>query len=129
MTFPGARESKRAVRGKKARAGRIWVGEFRSFTSAKVLIDCFLATKNTMRLGHTCDSKAFVLYIALLQKQLMNAFAEMELPGRLRGAARMDRYSSQIYSSQFENIYFTERCSGSESGSYLRLIDFCITQL
>jgi len=77
-----------------------------------------------MRLGHTCDSKAFVLYIALLQKQLMNAFAEMELPGRLRGAARMDRYSSQ-----FENIYFTEMCSGSESGSYLRLIDFCITQL
>jgi len=25
--------------------------------------------------------------------------------------------------------YFTEMCSGSEEGSYLRLIDFCITQL
>ena len=25
--------------------------------------------------------------------------------------------------------YFTEMCSGSEAGSYLRLIDFCITQL
>ena len=25
--------------------------------------------------------------------------------------------------------YFTEICSGSEAGSYLRLIDFCITQL
>ena len=25
--------------------------------------------------------------------------------------------------------YFTEMCSGSEKGSYLRLIDFCITQL
>ena len=24
---------------------------------------------------------------------------------------------------------FTEMCSGSEEGSYLRLIDFCITQL
>jgi len=27
------------------------------------------------------------------------------------------------------NNYFTEMCSGSEAGSYLRLIDFCITQL
>jgi len=28
------------------------------------------------------------------------------------------------YSSQFKNNYFTEICSGSEAGSYLRLIDF-----
>jgi len=28
------------------------------------------------------------------------------------------------HSSQFENNYFTEVCSGSEAGSYLRLIDF-----
>ena len=28
-----------------------------------------------------------------------------------------------------KNSYFTEMCSGSETGSYLRLIDFCITQL
>jgi len=28
-----------------------------------------------------------------------------------------------------EDSYFTEMCSGSEEGSYLRLIDFCITQL
>ena len=27
-------------------------------------------------------------------------------------------------SSQFENNYFTEMCSGSEAGAYLRLIDF-----
>ena len=26
--------------------------------------------------------------------------------------------------SQFENNYFTQMCSGSEAGSYLRLIDF-----
>ena len=32
-------------------------------------------------------------------------------------------------SSQYKNEYFTEVCSGSEEGSYLRLIDFCITQL
>ena len=31
--------------------------------------------------------------------------------------------------SQFENNCFTEMCSGSEAGSYLRLTDFCITQL
>ena len=35
------------------------------------------------------------------------------------GGGRTDRYSSQ-----FENNYLTELCSGSEAGSYLRLIDF-----
>ena len=30
----------------------------------------------------------------------------------------------RVVSSQFENNYFTEMCSGSEAGSYLRLIDF-----
>jgi hypothetical protein len=34
-----------------------------------------------------------------------------------------------IASSQSESSYFTETCSGSEAGSYLRLIDFFITQL
>jgi len=29
----------------------------------------------------------------------------------------------------FRNTYLTEMWSGSEEGSYLRLIDFCITQL
>ena len=28
------------------------------------------------------------------------------------------------YSSQSENSYFTEMCSGSEASSYLKLIDF-----
>ena len=32
-------------------------------------------------------------------------------------------------SNQFKNNYFTEMCSGSEEVSYLRRIDFCITQL
>jgi len=31
--------------------------------------------------------------------------------------------------SQFKNNHFTEMCSGSEVGSYLRLIDSCITQV
>ena len=31
--------------------------------------------------------------------------------------------------SQFKNNYVAEMCSGSEAGSYLRRIDFCITQL
>ena len=30
---------------------------------------------------------------------------------------------------QIEEKYFQEFCSGSEAGSYLRLRDFCITQL
>ena len=32
--------------------------------------------------------------------------------------------STAVLCSQFENNYFTEMCSGSEAGSYLRLIDF-----
>ena len=31
--------------------------------------------------------------------------------------------------SQFKNNHYTEMRSGSEEGSYLRLIDGCITQL
>jgi len=33
------------------------------------------------------------------------------------------------YPGVLKNNYFTEMCSGSEAGSYLRLIDLCITQL
>jgi len=33
------------------------------------------------------------------------------------------------YSSQFKNNHFTEMCCGTEAGSYLRLIDSCVTQL
>ena len=32
--------------------------------------------------------------------------------------------SRTVESAQFENTYLTEMCSGSEAGSYLRLIDF-----
>ena len=32
-------------------------------------------------------------------------------------------------SSQFKNNHFTEMCSGTEAGSYVRRIDSCITQL
>jgi len=39
------------------------------------------------------------------------------------------RYGTDRYSSQFKNNYFTEMCSGSKEGSYLRRIDLCITQL
>ena len=33
------------------------------------------------------------------------------------------------YSSQFKNNYFAEMWNGSQEGSYLWLIDWCITQL
>ena len=32
-------------------------------------------------------------------------------------------------SSQFEDHYSTEICSDTEAGAYVKLIDFCITQL
>jgi len=33
-------------------------------------------------------------------------------------------WGGRFIASQFKNNYFTEMCSGSEAGSYLRLIDF-----
>ena len=39
----------------------------------------------------------------------------------MKGAVRRE---FAHYSSQFENHYFAEMCSGFEAGSYLRLIDF-----
>ena len=35
----------------------------------------------------------------------------------------------RIQVCQFKNNFFTEMCSGSKKGSYLRRVDFCITQL
>ena len=43
---------------------------------------------------------------------------------RLNARRAFDRYSSQ-----FKSNCFTEMGSGSEAGSFSRLIDFCITQL
>ena len=37
--------------------------------------------------------------------------------------------SDHLQTSQCKNHHSTEMCSGSEAGSYLRLIDSCITQL
>ena len=34
-----------------------------------------------------------------------------------------------LHTSQFKNNHSTEMCSSSEAGSYVRLIDSCITQL
>jgi hypothetical protein len=47
----------------------------------------------------------------------------------MRGRATPPRPSTPAsrvrrLTSQFENYYFTEMCSGSEAGEYLRLMDF-----
>ena len=53
----------------------------------------------------------------------------IEWQGASRGAAPMcQELARNRYSSYFENNYVTELCSGSEAGSYLRLIDSCITR-
>jgi len=43
---------------------------------------------------------------------------------RVQGEARWSRHGDRV-----EGNYLAEMCSGSEAGSYLRLIDLCITQL
>ena len=49
--------------------------------------------------------------------------------GTMRGMCGADAGCLAIDRSQFKNNCFTEMCSSSEEGSYLRLIDICITQL
>jgi len=41
----------------------------------------------------------------------------------------VEGWIKEVAPSQFKNNYFAEIRSGSEEGSCLRLIDFCITQL
>jgi len=42
---------------------------------------------------------------------------------------RSPRTEQQMQPAGGRNNHFTEMCSGTEAGSYLRLIDSCITQL
>ena len=42
----------------------------------------------------------------------------------LRGKHLPGAFTATLYSSQFESNYFTEMCSGSEAGSYLKIIEF-----
>ena len=51
---------------------------------------------------------------------LCHGFKEVATPRDLR---RLRPVTGSL-----ENNYFTEMCSGFEEGSYLRLIDLCITQ-
>jgi len=49
--------------------------------------------------------------------------------GRKGGVFWTSHHCRHLRGGARENNYFTEMCSGSEEGSYLRLIDLCITQL
>jgi len=51
------------------------------------------------------------------------------LLGCLQGGVETQLAPPGASTARRQNNYFTERCSGAEEGSYLRLIDFCITQV
>ena len=53
---------------------------------------------------------------------------EQNRSGFSPGIAKLDSANGG-YQFQFKNNHFTEMCCGTEAGSYLRLIDSCITQL
>ena len=44
----------------------------------------------------------------------------------MKGALSLDDANTML---QFKNNHFIEMCCGTEAGSYLRLIDSCMTQL
>ena len=46
-----------------------------------------------------------------------------------RSSEETGRGPGRVVRRGFENNYLTEMCSGSEAGSYLRRIDFWVTQL
>ena len=49
---------------------------------------------------------------------------EVDCPGLRYTSDSWCEIDQSTRSLQFENIYFTGMCSGSEVGSYVRLIDF-----
>jgi len=55
-------------------------------------------------------------------------FSAPTLKKKKNKRTRRRRRRAEIGGGRRES-YFAELCSGSEEGSYLRLIDFCITQL
>jgi len=55
-------------------------------------------------------------------------FLYAALPQVVPGSGVGEWEGASLRRRGFKN-YFTEMCSGFEEGSYLRLIDFCITQL
>ena len=61
-----------------------------------------------------------------------SGFGSMGIPGsvqvNLKSIFDQFRLSVRVGSRSKDN-YLAEMCSGSEEGSYLRLMDFCITQL
>ena len=67
-------------------------------------------------------------------KQPFDAFkADLQVP-RLNIACAPQKITRKILKLRavpmgYKDNYFTEMCCGSEEGSYLRLIDLCITQL
>ena len=54
---------------------------------------------------------------------------DMRKGGALGPLAMEDKIEVCSPTSQSKNKYLEETCSGSDEGSYLRLIDLCITQL
>jgi len=57
-----------------------------------------------------------------LQKEVLGLTLQKKDPNCFTDGGRL--YWFALLSFQFENNYFTEMCSGSEAGSYLRLMDF-----
>ena len=79
------------------------------------LIDFCVSLNSRRRFGGWQESLVSLVRVAML--------------GRAGTHIRLGIARAGTPTPQYENNYFTEICSGSEAGSYLRLIDFCITQL
>ena len=66
------------------------------------------------------------LFAATLDERKVEARLEWYLSARSKADGNWSRLTVL---ECFHHNFFTKMCSGSEAGSYSRLVDFCITQL
>ena len=71
----------------------------------------------------------YVYIYAYCLRQARHGFSVLQAREFARAAVHVPPDRSLIRGSRLENNCFAGMCSGSEEGSYLRLMDVCITQL
>ena len=118
---------------------RVWGLGFTSYTlhhtyeAARVAqglgvggFQCRALASEDSGLGVNFKGKGLASGISGLGQTCGGSLGPHDLP---RPPIREIRVVINWYSSQFKNNHFTEMCCGNEKGSYLTIIDSCITQL
>ena len=79
-----------------------------------------------LEIHHKSGISNLKISILIISEEINN---HKQISKNLVGANRRVSQTAERLNSRFKNNYFAEIFSCSEEGSYLRLKDFCITQL